>query len=155
MYYGTLLFVHLTGVALWIGSVLMTVFLLLSLKNKISSQDVSGVVTRVVKTLNRITHPAAFLVLLSGILMLVSDRWGMENHDSFPFYITFMEQAGSLLILAFIIIITILGKKLTKKLAAGNVSAAQSSIQTYVWTSLLLIIGVLAIVYIVSNQLGI
>jgi len=150
MDHGIMLFLHLGSLSVWVGSVIMTVLLLLSLKNNIQSPDISVAVRNVVKIVNRVTHPTAFIVMLSGIFMLMGDAWGMENHDSFPFWIKFMEQAGSMVILIFIVAIFILGRKLVGKLAAGDVAAARRGIRRYVLTSIILMAGVMAIVYIVS-----
>ncbi|MNZ96528.1 hypothetical protein D3C78_1157250 [compost metagenome] len=79
-------------------------------------------------------------------------RIGMDKHDSFPFWLIFMEQAGATIILVFIIALSIMGKKVTKKLQSSDVAVAQKSIQTFVITTLVLAAAVLAVIYVVSAK---
>jgi putative copper export protein len=150
--YGLLLFLHIGSVAIWVGSIIMVVILLSMLKKDLQSPKVAELTGKTIKVFNRVTHPSSFLVLLTGVFMLMSDTWGMANHDSFPFWITFMEQAGSVVILVFIIAISIIGKKATKRLAAGDHAAALKSINTLVITALVLAIAALAVIYVVSGK---
>ncbi len=150
--YGVLLFLHIAGVVLWLGSVVMAVILLSTLKKDLQSPNIAELSTKTIKLLNRVTHPTAFLVLLTGIFMLMSDTWGMANHNSFPFWITFMEQAGAITILAFIIAVSIIGKKATKRLAAGEYAQALKSINTFILTALILAIAAFVVIYVVSGK---
>ena len=81
--YGFMLFLHLGGLAIWLGSIFTT-------------------------------HPSSFLVLLSGIFMLV--ELGMDNHDSF--------------------------KKTMKRIhnATANPAAAHKSIRAFVASALILVV---------------
>ncbi len=150
--YGVLLFLHVAGVVLWLGSVVMAVMLLSALKKDLQSPKAAELSGKTIKLLNRVTHPTAFIVLLSGVFMLMTDTWGMANHSSFPFWIIFMEQAGAIVILAFIIAVSIIGKKATKRLAAGDHAGALKSINTFVVTALILAIAAFAVIFVVSGK---
>lgn len=151
--YGFMLFLHLGGLAIWLGSIFTVAMLLISLSKNIQSADVSAIGARTIKIFNRITHPSSFIVLLSGIIMLMN--LGMENHDNFPFWLKFMEMAGSMVILVFIILLSIMGKKTMKRIqnATAEPAAAQKSIRTFVTTALIFVVLVLVVVFVVSAKL--
>lgn len=148
--YGWLLFIHVAGVAIWLGSIVAVASLLLSLKRQLAQENIKDVVVRTIKVFNRITHPSATFVLLSGIILLIQSGW---DHSNLPFWLKFMEQAGALVILLFIIIVSIMGRKLTKKLANGDPSQASKSITVFVNTLFISALAVLAVVLIVSLKL--
>ncbi len=55
--------------------------------------------------------PASIFVLLSGLYMIMH-----FSREGIPFYLSFMEQAGSVTILLTILFVTITSKRLTKKI---------------------------------------
>jgi len=150
--YGLLLFLHLGGLAVWLGSVVASAFMLLAMQKNIQSADVAGIAQKTIKVYNRITHPSAFLVLLSGILMLVDI--GMDQHEFFDFWLLFMEQAGSLIILAFIIAMSIIGKKTVKRIASGDADAARKGIRTFVTATFILVAAILVVIYVVAAKIS-
>lgn len=146
--YQWMLFIHLIGLAAWFGVTLMGVVLLLSIRGKLAEASLSSVGQTIVKNINRITHPAAFLVLASGFYMVM--QW---DRDGMPFWLAFMERVGGMVIILFIIILSILGVRLKKKLAHNDGAAAAKSIGTYVVWTVLFLLGVLAVTLIVSLRL--
>lgn len=146
--YQWMLFIHLIGLAAWFGVTLMGMVLLLSIRGRLAESSLSSVGQTIVKNINRITHPAAFLVLASGFYMVM--QW---DRDEMPFWLAFMERAGGMVIILFIIILSILGAKLKKKLALNDGKIAARSIGIYaVWTAIFLL-GVLAVTLVVSLRL--
>lgn len=146
--YGWMFFIHIAGLAAWFGVTLMGALMLLWVRDKLSESDLSSAALTVVKNMNRITHPAAFLVLVSGVFMVM--EW---SRDGMPFWLSFMERAGGMVILLFLIVLSILGAKLKKKLAQNDEAAAAKSIGSYVaWTFIFLLL-ILIVTLVVSLKL--
>lgn len=146
--YGWMLFIHLVGLAAWFGVTLMGVLMLLSIKGRIAESNLSSVAQSLVRNINRITHPASFLVLASGVVMIM--QW---DHGNLPFWLAFMERAGGLVIILFMVLLSIFGAKLRKNLAKGDGALAAKSINTYALVSFILLLGVLIVTLIVSLKL--
>lgn len=143
--YGWMFFIHLAGLATWFGVTLMGMIMLQSVKKKLAETSVSSLAESTIRNLNRLTHPSAFLVLASGVYMILQ-----LERDALPFWISFMERAGGMIILLFIIIMSILGGRLRRKLAQSDATAAAKSIGTYVlWTAIFLV-GILVVTLVVS-----
>lgn len=149
--YGLMFFLHIAGLCIWFGSMVTVLALLLVLRKELRNETVSALTQKTIRISNRITHPSAFLVLLSGIVMLV--MIGMDQHSNLPFWIIFMEQAGSLVILAFFIAVSIAGRKVTKHLAANNLSLADKSLNTYLIIMVILALAIIAVIYVVSAKI--
>lgn len=141
-------FIHLAGLAVWFGVTLMGILMLLSARKNLAQSGVSSIAEQTIRNINRLSHPSSFLVLASGLYMILQ-----LDRDALPFWISFMEQAGGMIILLFIIVMSILGSKLRKKLAQAEPSVAAKSIGSYVvWTSIFLI-AILVVILIVSLKL--
>lgn len=155
----SMLFIHLSGLAIWFGSIVAIGLMLFSFRRDIRSEEARNMVRKAVKLFNRLTHPSSFLVLLSGGLMIM-DRWKDTNH---PFWLSFMERVGGTVILLSIIVMTIVGRKLIKRLdAAGGVKpvsvgagagAAMVRLNSYLSTMTVAGLGVLAVIFVVSFRL--
>ncbi|RKN85229.1 hypothetical protein [Paenibacillus ginsengarvi] len=144
------LFIHLAGLCIWLGSIVAVAFLLVAMKKQLHSADVSALVRRTVRTFNMLTHPSAFLVLISGVLMIVEMGLGSDK----PFWMTYMERVGGMIILLFIIAISIMGKRLMKRISGGTSQAvaASSSLSTYVTGLALSSVLVLSVIFVVSGK---
>lgn len=146
--YEWMFFIHLAGLAIWFGVTLMGVLMLLSVRKTLAVSGVATVAQQTIRNINRLSHPSAFLVLASGLYMILQ-----LDRDGLPFWISFMEQAGGMVILLFIIVMSILGSKLRKKLAQAEPSVAAKSIGSYAtWTAIFLL-AVLIIILVVSLKL--
>lgn len=146
--YGWMFFIHIVGLAAWFGVTLMGVMMLLSIKGKLTETNLAGVALTYLRNINRVTHPAAFLVLLSGVMMIMQwDRAGL------PFWLAFMERVGGMVIILFMIVLSIFGARLKKKLVQGDGMQAAKSISTYAWTSIIFMLGILVVTLIVSLKL--
>lgn len=103
---------HIAGVAVWIGSFAAFGFLLRSLiKNNESLEKYTFVISRIRLWINGGVIPSALIVLITGVLMILQ-----FNRENLPFYLIFMEQAGSLVILFTIIVVSVYSRILRKKL---------------------------------------
>lgn len=146
--YEWMFFIHLAGLAVWFGVTLMGVLMLLSARKSLAETGVSSIAQQTIRNINRLSHPSSFLVLASGLYMILQ-----LDRDGLPFWISFMEQAGGTVILLFIVVMSILGSKLRKKLAQAEPAVAARSIGSYAaWTSIFLL-AVLVIILIVSLKL--
>ncbi|WP_135557084.1 hypothetical protein [Paenibacillus cymbidii] len=162
----TMLFIHLTGLAVWFGSMAAIGLMLLAFRRDLRSEEAKKMVGKMVKLFNRLTHPSSFLVLVSGGLMMM-DRWSDTDH---PFWLTFMERVGGAVVLLSIIALTIAGRKLTKRLGGGASGAGQAAsagkapaavgagaaamagvrLNGYLSTMGVAAVGVLAVIFVVS-----
>jgi hypothetical protein len=142
-----MLFIHLAGLAAWFGVTLMSAFLLMSVKRKAAAADLASSALGTIRIFNQVTHPAAFLVLLSGVVMIM--EW---NREGMPFWLTFMERAGGLTALLFMIVLSIMGLGLKKKLQQGDATVAAKSINTYVTGIFVFLLLILAVIFVVSMK---
>jgi putative copper export protein len=146
--YGFWLFIHLSGLCVWLGSLVAVGILLSAMKKQIHSADVGALVKKTVRTFNFLTHPSAFLVLISGVLMLLQMGIGSDK----PFWMIYMERVGGMVILLFIIVISIMGRRLVKRISSGGVQSASSSISSYVTGLAVSSALVFSIIFVVSGK---
>lgn len=148
--FGLLLFLHLIGLSIWLGSIVAIAILLLWIKKQMNSTLVGSLVQKIIKTFNLLTHPSSFIILVTGILMLV--KQGITKDGGGPFWMSYMQQVGAMTILLFIIIFSILGKRLVKRIAAANYQAADSSLTTYVTGLFITMAVILSVLFVVANK---
>jgi putative copper export protein len=103
---------HIVGIALWIGSFAALGFLLRSLVRKGESLERhSLIVEKIRRFVNFGILPGLVIVLVTGVIMILQ-----FDREHIPFYLTFMEQAGTLIILLTIIFVSMYSRKMGKKL---------------------------------------
>jgi putative copper export protein len=157
---GFLLFIHLSSLAVWVGSLVTVAILLLSMKKQFGSPDVRGIAKRTIRTFNRITHPSAFLVLVSGLGLFFNAK--IEEKDV-PFWLHYMREGGSVLILLAIIVLSIRGRKVINHLTAVGdtasvknedavLTAPKSAASRYAASMLVAIVLILSIIFVVSYK---
>ncbi|MDF2716175.1 MAG: hypothetical protein K0R28_3100 [Paenibacillus sp.] len=146
--YGFWLFIHLSGLCVWLGSLVAVGILLSAMKKQIHSADVGALVKKTVRTFNLLTHPSAFLVLVSGVLMLLQMGLGSDK----PFWMIYMERVGGMVILLFIVVISMMGRRLVKRLSGNVAHATSSSITSYVTGLAVSSVLVLSIIFVVSGK---
>ncbi|MBU9721271.1 MULTISPECIES: hypothetical protein [Bacillaceae] len=111
--YNTYYILHMIGVILWIGSFVAFGYLLRSLVNSEKGmENYTFILNRIRLWVNAGILPSAVIVLITGTLMILQ-----FNRDSMPFYLMFMEQAGSIIILFTVIAMSIYSRKLRKKIS--------------------------------------
>ena len=133
------------GVALWIGSFAVIGYLLKILTKNKGLKDFSVIIKRMQKWIMVGVLPSLLLIFLSGTYMIFQ-----FNRDTMPFYLSIMEQGGTLIILLTILFVSIYNVKLTKKLKGIQLKKDKSLAQiTNIYTNFLLISTLLAIGIIV------
>lgn len=145
--YGFMLFSHLTGLILWAGAIMTIVIMLILLKAQLGTADVNRLTGSIIRIFNRFAHPSAFVVLISGVVMIVQLDLGSNK----PFWLDMMEKAGGTIILLFLIIAGIMGAKLKKKLLQHPNESL--SLSRYLTMVIGFFIAILAVVFIVSLKL--
>lgn len=146
--YGFAYFLHIAGLAVWLGSLIGLGMLLQFIAKNQDMDKTNRLANHIVRLVNRLMHPSAFLVLLSGGYMLFELGYGRDH----PFWLIFMERFGSIVILLSIILISIQGSKI-KKVINGEklkkkitLSQALSRYNLMVWLSVVLVLIVTLVV---------
>lgn len=139
---------HIAGVAIWIGSFITLGVLLKSLTiDKKDLADYAPIMQRIQQWVMKGVFPSLALILLSGVYMIMQ-----YNRDSLPLYITLMEQAGTIIILFTLIVISIYSKRITKTIhdiplkKPGTLTQFTKIYANYLIISTLLGIGIIVIV---------
>lgn len=112
--YATYYFFHIVGVIIWVGAFISFGLLLRFLVKERAVDAYALIVKRIDQITKWFINPSAFIVLISGVLLLVA--YGGPNK---PLYITIMERAGSLVILLSIIALTLVSRKIKKAIGAS------------------------------------
>jgi uncharacterized membrane protein len=103
-------FLHVLGVIIWVGAFISFGLLLRSLAKKEQLLDQhQGLLISMNRFVNRGVIPSSIIVLLSGVYLIMQ-----FNRGDLPFYLTFMEQMGSLVILLSVILLTIQSRRINK-----------------------------------------
>ncbi|WP_379966012.1 hypothetical protein [Ectobacillus sp. sgz5001026] len=144
------LFLHLTGLAVWLGAMVVVAGILLALKKDIRSSGVNESLKKILRFFNMVTHPSATIVLITGLVM----RFSSEVEGKGSLWLSYMQDFGSLIVLGSIIALTILGKRAVKNLDGKEDAATASSLSKYangLFVSAFLVISVL---FVVALKLG-
>jgi len=146
----TMLFFHLTGLSIWFGSLLSLAIITSLLKKHAGSKDIQNLLRKIPGLFSRWLHPSSFIVLLSGVFMIISMN---ISESQKPLWLHFMEKGGTLTILLSIVVLSIISsKKIKKPLKAVNVDVAvvQRGLSTYLVGLTIFIILILSIIFMVS-----
>ncbi|QKS73133.1 hypothetical protein FLK61_23560 [Paenalkalicoccus suaedae] len=120
--YNAAYILHIAGLALWIGSFVAFGYLLRSLvKSSYGLENITPVLARIRRWVNIGMVPSAIVVMATGVFMIIQ-----LNRETLPFYLLFMEQAGSMVILITVIMVSIYSRKLRKKLQGLPMKKEQS-----------------------------
>jgi putative copper export protein len=145
-----MLFLHLIGVAIWFGSLIMAAVLLVQLKKQAEEGEARTART-LVRVFNLLSHPAAFLVLLSGFGMLGTHSGG--DGKGMPFWLTYMSYVGTIVVLLSMVVLWILGGKIvTKNPEEGEPSFRKDKLSTFLTVEVVVIALVLSILLVVSYR---
>ncbi|WP_280770428.1 hypothetical protein [Salipaludibacillus daqingensis] len=150
--YSTYYIFHIVGIALWIGSFAAFGFLLRSLVNqKEPIETYSFVIKRIRLWVNTGVFPSSFIVMITGVLMILQ-----FDRDTLPFYLQFMEQAGSIIILSTIISLAIYSRKISGKLN-GKEMKKEKSLEslTLMYTNFLFGSAALALIVVIITGMRI
>ncbi|WP_058302470.1 hypothetical protein [Gorillibacterium timonense] len=143
-----MLFLHFIGLAVWLGSLVMVAVLLTLLKKQVGEGE-QKIVRTVIRVFNMLSHPAAFLVLISGFGMLGMDS-GHEG-KGMPFWLTYMRDVGTTIIVLSMIVLSILGTKVVnKKPEPGEPAFRKDKLATFLTVELVVIGLILSVLLIAS-----
>lgn len=145
---GFWLFLHLTGLAIWIGSLLAIVVMLLLLKKQLGSQQSNTLAKRVIRVFSMFAHPASVIVLISGVFMIV--QMGLGSTDR-PIWLDVMEKGGGTIILLALVLTGILGSKVKKRL--NDPHSKSVNLSGYLTTVSGVMILIVAVVLVASIKL--
>lgn len=145
--YGLMLFLHLTGLFIWLGSLLAKLITLSMLKKELGSEQTRTFARRIIRVFSMLSHPSAVIVLISGIFMIV--RLGMGSDK--PLWLDVMEKGGGTVILLALIVMGILGRRIKKQLKSGQGSKINLTVYLTATGSFMILIS--AIVLIVSMKI--
>lgn len=141
--FGLWLFLHITSISIWLGSIVAVAFMLMMIRNH-KGKDTNALVRNTVKVFNRLSHPSSFIVLITGVAMLIQQSAFKDQ----PLWLKYMQDLGTLVILVSIAVLSILGKKLTKRLADGSQQGAPAigGFLNWLWIFAILILSVIFVV---------
>lgn len=145
---GLLLFVHLTGIALWLGG--MAALVVLSAKTiRSKGSEALRVTLDAAKTvIYAILNPAAVAVLATGITMIVQmNLTGIKK----PFWLSFMEQVGGMVALISVALLTLYVRRIAK---ADSDDVKRRGLALLNWFQSGIGAAVVVTIYIVARRLG-
>ncbi|MFC4769090.1 hypothetical protein [Effusibacillus consociatus] len=146
-----LYFFHITGLAVWLGS-LVSLSILIILINKILrfGELTNKFVQIINKMIKWVMNPSALVILLTGFMMTLQMEYTSETK---PLWLKLMEQAGGLILILSIITFTIQSNRISKKMISKGTavihiesSKLYSSILPLMMITIILILGVTMIV---------
>lgn len=151
--FGTMLFLHLTGLSLWFGALMAIVILVFLIKGKKKvADDTKSLVRKAIRTFSWVAHPSSIIVLVSGIFMIIEMNLGDAGR---PLWLNYMEKAGGTIILIAIILTAVLGRKMVKQLAvtenSGSTAVAGGGL--YQASLVVILAAILSVVLVVSLRL--
>lgn len=146
--FGLWLFLHLTGLAIWIGSLLAIVVILLLLKKQLGSQQSNALAKRVIRVFGMLAHPASVIVLISGVFMIVQMDLGSTDK---PLWLDVMEKGGGMIVLLALVLTGFLGSKAKKWL--NDPKSKSVNLTGYLMTLSGFMIMIMAVLLVVSLRL--
>jgi len=148
--HGFMLFLHFIGLAVWLGSLVMVAVLLTMMKKQAGEGD-TRIVRTVIRVFNMLSHPGAFLVLVSGFAMIGTNS-GNEG-KGMPFWLTYMSYVGTIVIVLSMIVLSILGSRIVaKKPVEGEPAFRKDKLSTFLTVELVVIALILSILLIASYR---
>ncbi|WP_040952845.1 hypothetical protein [Gorillibacterium massiliense] len=160
--FGIMLFLHLAGLAIWLGSLVAISVMLSIFKKNLDKPGHNAIARSTIRVFNVLTHPSAFIILVTGLVMVLTEDYG----DKTPFWLFYMQNIGGLIIIAVIAVLSIFGKKAArsllsadaagggKKSVVGEIAAAGKSLSLMVSLMTVSIVLILSVVLIVSYRFG-
>ncbi|WP_028778456.1 DUF2269 family protein [Shimazuella kribbensis] len=143
------LFIHVLCVATWFGA---TTLMAMYLRNSTRSND-ELTITNSLATAHRwnltMMIPTSILVLITGMYML------MSYDENKPLWLLVKERLGSVFIVAFILIITLYGKKLLKSVKeSASISTSASIVKKYIMILNLSVLVMLILIFFVTTKIS-
>ncbi|MDF2713678.1 MAG: hypothetical protein K0R28_603 [Paenibacillus sp.] len=145
--FGFMLFLHLTGLMVWLGALLAVVIVVPLLRKLPGSAESNALSSRIIRIFGMFAHPAAVVVLLSGVFMIVDMGIGPDK----PLWLDLMEKGGGTIILLALVLTGILGRKARKRLGAAD--GRSVTLSGYLTTTAGFMILIVSMVLIVSLKI--
>lgn len=147
-------FLHIIGFIVWLGLLIAMAIILPMLKEQLNTEGGQKIVLKVIRSFNATTHLSAILVLISGIYRVVQMNFGDVAK---PFWLLYMEMGGGMIVLLGIIVLTILGRRVTQPLSSKrvtpDVAEVEKRLSVYINAVLLVMLLILSVVLVVSFRL--
>lgn len=147
-----MLFLHLTGLVIWFGSLMVIAFVIMLSKRPTKSNETRSLIRRAIRIMGWVAHPTSILVLVSGIVMIVEMNFGDTPK---PLWLTYMERGGGTIVLLAIVLTALFGSRIVKRLGATENAHSEVAVRGGVYfTSLIVIIAaILSVILVVSLRL--
>ncbi|MFT9846464.1 hypothetical protein [Aneurinibacillus sp. REN35] len=143
-------FLHIGSLAIWFGGLLSLALVLYTLNKRGGSQETEGIVRSLITIVNWLLNPSALIVMVSGLMMMLN--LGLMGQET-AFWLRFMQDTGSLIVLLSIGLITFYGNRFKKKVlnqaGADNAKLRKKMLANYVRLmagSAVLVLGVVLVV---------
>lgn len=145
----TMLFLHLAGLSVWLGSILSLAIVTLLSRNHAESGYVRSLVRKITGAFSSWIHPSAIVVLVSGIILIANMYSGAER----PFWLDYMEMAGmTIIFLSMIVLGLFSNRKVRKPLAVSNGETAtiKKGLSVYFTLLMIFMILILSVIFVVA-----
>lgn len=145
----TMLFLHLAGLAIWVGSLLSLAVITLMSRSHADSGYVRSLVRKITGAFSTWVHPSAIVVLVSGIILIAN----MYGDGQRPFWLDYMEMGGMVIIFLSIIVLGLFSnRKVRKPLAASNgeTTPIKKGLTAYGLLLTLFILLILSVIFVVA-----
>lgn len=107
-------FIHLAGIALWIGSFIGFAALIRHMNQAKSLNSThEALLLRMKRFVNIGVLPATVAVLVSGVLMILR-----FDHSALPLYMRLMEQVGGIALILTVLVIGLYSRKISTSITA-------------------------------------
>lgn len=146
--YAGMYFVHIMGLAIWFGALLVGVLLLRSARAHVDQQQVAVALAN--RSVWTTLQAAAVAVLLSGIGMII--QAGLLGQSK-PLWLKLMEEGGGMVVLVFVVFVSIWTRKLRNVLKQGDVVSSGKMIKRFIGLSVSFVLAIATVVLIVSLRL--
>lgn len=152
--YGFFTFFHIIGIIVWLGSLITLAILLPMLKNKLDTKLGQKLARDIIHVFNAMIHVASVVVVISGTYKVTQMNFFATNK---PFWIDYMVSLGWATTLLGMILIEVLGRRITMPLFS-KINTLESSIvgkrlSVYVSTIVMIMLMVISIILVVSFKL--
>lgn len=146
----TMLFLHITAIAVWLGSLLSLAVITMMSRSQADSGEVRSLVRRITGSFSRWIHPTAIIVLVSGIILIANMN---IPQDARPFWLNYMEMGGmTIIFLSMIVLGFISNRNVRKPLAASNAKTAtiKKGMSTYLVALTVFMLSILSVIFVVA-----
>lgn len=146
----SMLFLHLAGLSVWLGSLLSLAIVTFMSRSHADSGYVRSLVRKITGAFSSWIHPSAIVVLVSGIILIAN----MYSGASRPFWLNYMEMGGmTIIFLSMIILGLFSNRKVRKPLAAsssGETTAIKKGLTNYFTLLVIFILLILSVIFVVA-----